>query len=40
VPVLKKLFRGKVLAAIKVAAHSGELSSTHLPALSRLYRKS
>jgi hypothetical protein len=40
VPVLKKLFRGKVLAAIKTAAQSGELPSSHLPALGALYRKS
>jgi hypothetical protein len=40
VPVLKKLFRGKVIAAIKAAAESGELPSSHLPALGALYRKS
>ena len=40
VPVLKKLFRGKVLAAIKAAVESGELPSSPLPVLGRLYRKS
>jgi hypothetical protein len=40
VPVLKKLFRGKVLAAIKAAAASGDLPTSHLPAFGRLYRKS
>jgi hypothetical protein len=40
VSVLKKLFRGKALAANKVAAESGELPSSHLPALGALYRKS
>jgi hypothetical protein len=40
VAVLKKLFRGKVLAAIKAAAESGELPSSHLPAFGSLYRKS
>ena len=39
VPVLKKLFRGKVLAAIKAAVESGELPCAHLPVLGRLYRK-
>jgi hypothetical protein len=39
VRVLKKLFRGKLLAAIQEAAESGELPSSHLPALDRLYRK-
>src|SRR3954452_25108367 len=40
VSVLKKLFRGKVLAAIQAAAESGELPPSHLPALGALYRKS
>jgi hypothetical protein len=40
VPVLKKLFHGKVLAAIKAAAESGALPFSHLPALGALYRKS
>jgi putative transposase/transposase-like zinc-binding protein len=40
VRVLKKLFRGKLLAALKAAAGSGELPSTHLPDLDALYRKS
>jgi hypothetical protein len=40
VPVLKKLFRGKVLAAIKAAAQSEDLPTSHLPALGKLYRKS
>jgi hypothetical protein len=40
VRVLKKLFRGKLLSAIQAAAKSGELPSSHVPALGRLYRKS
>ncbi len=40
VAVLRKLFRGKVLAAIKAAAQRGDLPSSHMPALGRLYRKS
>jgi hypothetical protein len=40
VRVLKKLFRGKMLAALKEAVQSGELSASHLPALDPLYRKS
>jgi hypothetical protein len=39
VRVLKKLFRGKLLAALKAAARSGELPSTHLPDFDALYRK-
>ena len=39
VRVLKKLFRGKLLAAIQVAAESGELPSSHVPDLKGLYRK-
>jgi hypothetical protein len=38
VPVLRKLYRGKVLAAIQAAAESGELPSSHLSALGGLYR--
>jgi hypothetical protein len=40
VRVLRKLFRGKVLAGLKAAAQTGELPTTHLPPLSRLYCKS
>jgi hypothetical protein len=40
VRVLRKLFRGKLLAAIQAAAESGELASSHLPDLGKLYRKS
>jgi len=40
VRVLKKLFRGKLLAALKAAVRSGELPATHLPDLDVLYRKS
>ncbi len=36
----QKLFRGKVLAAIKTAAQSGELPSSHLLICGALYRKS
>ena len=39
VRVLRKLFRGKVLATIKAAAESGELPSSHLPDFDVLYRK-
>jgi len=39
VRVLKKLFRGKLLAAIQAAAESGELPSSHVPDLKGLYRK-
>jgi hypothetical protein len=40
VRVLKKLFRGKVLAALKAAVQTGELPASHLPPLGTLYRKS
>jgi hypothetical protein len=40
VRVLKKLFRGKVLAAIQAAAQSGDLPSSYLSDLGSLYRKS
>jgi hypothetical protein len=36
----EKLFRGKLLAALKAAAQSGELPTSHLPDLDALYRKS
>lgn len=37
--VLKKLFRGKILAALKAAVKAGELPASHLPDLDALYRK-
>jgi hypothetical protein len=40
VRVLRKLFRGKLLAALKAAGRSGEFPATHLPDLDALYRKS
>lgn len=40
VRALKKLFRGKMLAGIKMAAESGDLPASHLSGLDRLYRKS
>ncbi len=40
VRVLKKLFRGKFLAALKQAEQDGDLPPSHLPALDALYRKS
>jgi hypothetical protein len=40
VRVLRKLFRGKLLASLKAAGRSGELPATHLPDLEALYRKS
>lgn len=40
VRVLRKLFRGKVLAALKQAQQAGDLPASHLPALAALYRKS
>ncbi len=40
VRVLKRLFRGKLLAALKAAVRSGELPATHLSDLDALYRKS
>lgn len=40
VRVLRKLFRGKVLAALKAAEKNGDLPASHLPALDPLYRKS
>jgi hypothetical protein len=40
VAVLRKLFRGKVLAALKEAQQAGDLPVSHLPALDALYRKS
>jgi hypothetical protein len=39
VRVLRKLFRGKFLAALKVAKQSGDLPASHLPDLDALYRK-
>lgn len=39
VRVLKKLFRGKLLAALKAAVKAGELPASHLPDLEELYRK-
>jgi putative transposase/transposase-like zinc-binding protein len=38
VRVLKKLFRGKMLAALKAAVKAGELPASHLPDLDALYR--
>jgi hypothetical protein len=40
VRVLRKLFRGKVLAALKAAEQDGALPASHLPDLKALYRKS
>src|SRR5262249_47657998 len=40
VRVLKKLFRGKFLAALKAAERNGDLPASHLPPLDLLYRKS
>ncbi|HTG35434.1 MAG TPA: IS91 family transposase, partial [Thermoanaerobaculia bacterium] len=40
VRVLKKLFRGKFLAALQQAEQDGDLPPSHLPALDALYRKS
>jgi hypothetical protein len=37
--VLRKLIRGKLLAAIEATAESGELPASHVPALGGLYRK-
>lgn len=39
VRVLSKLFRGKLLAALKAAVESGDLPACDLPNLGRLYRK-
>ena len=39
VRVLKKLFRGKMLAALKAAVEAGELPGSYLPDLDVLYRK-
>ena len=40
VRALKKLFRGKFLAALKQAEQDGDLPSSHLPTVDALYRKS
>ncbi|HEX3526329.1 MAG TPA: IS91 family transposase [Thermoanaerobaculia bacterium] len=40
VRVLRKLFRGKVLAALKAAKQNGDLPACYLPDLDPLYRKS
>jgi hypothetical protein len=39
VRVLSKLFRGKLLAALKAEAETGDLPPSHLPDLDGLYRK-
>ena len=39
VRVLSKLYRGKLLAALRSAADKGDLPPAHLPALDPLYRK-
>lgn len=40
VPVLRKLFRGKFLAALKLVLENGDLPLCRLPDLGELYRKS